>query len=181
MIMANKIEFDNHGFNGIFHEDFNSYEEAKEFAEAIGSEVMLYSKRAGNKYWRPEIQVTDPIEMHEDESYHCWYTRSQFAREIIKNLEGLEIFWSETVEKAKEALDKGDIDRAIKALRFYKEVSSAFDDCAKDEAVAISTEDECSIIKLYPTHGEYDNRSWTLGVPDPHEKWYDLWQASKND
>ncbi len=79
-----------HQFNGIFHELFNSFEEAQDFAESIGSEVHLYWRRYGERCWNDEGIHHRPIEMKTDDPDVMWYERAEGARAILQSEGGFE-------------------------------------------------------------------------------------------
>ncbi len=157
-----------HQFNGIFHELFNSFEEAQDFAKSIGSEVHLYWRRYGERCWNDEGIHYRPIEMKTDDPDVMWYERAEGARAILQSEGGFEEWFDGCVSAPlKAATDARDLTEIRMLGNFAEEVRSAIEDLDSTEAVAANSA-TYDIIELRPTRGEYDNRIWTLGVPDKH-------------
>lgn len=155
-----------HQFNGLFHELFNSFEEAQEFAKSIGSEVHLYWKRDGERCWNDESVQYKPIEMKPDDTDVIWYERAEGASDILQSEEDFKRWFDDCISgRLHAAIDARNLSKIRKLERFADEMQEAIECLDNTEAVAAGNA-SFDVIELHPTCGEYDNRIWTLGVPD---------------
>lgn len=155
-----------HQFNGIFHELFDSFEEAQEFAKSIGSEVHLYRRRNGGRCWNDDGVQNKPIEMKADDEDAQWFERVEGAHEILTGMDDFNDWYEGYKSRIIQAFN--DLEQAKEMVEFAANLLRAVEDLEEgEEAVAVGN-DSFDIIELHPTAGEYDNRIWTLGVPDKH-------------
>lgn len=146
--------------------NFNTFEEAKNYALSINSEVHIYTQRAGENSWYDGGAIYKAIEVHTDDGSHQWFETYESARDIIANIEDYN-YWLKTfhAERICEALANADVEQAQGLTNYAVDIKDAVEGLEDGEVVAIKDSD-FDVIELHPTCGEYDNRRWTIGVPD---------------
>lgn len=153
--------------------NFHTFEEANEFAQSINSRIVLYTKRAGDQFWKEEETLYSPIEAQtDDEEYNEW-ERTERAQFILTDMGDFKFWFKDFRDYIDKALDNLDIEKAQELVQFATDVKDAIEVEIEEgeEAVAIINDGgwQYEVIRRYPTIGNYDGLYWTIGVPDPDE------------
>lgn len=145
--------------------NFNSFAEAAQFAQANNSAVHFYSQRAGEQSWTDEGAIYAAIEAHTDDSDYRWFERTEGALDILSDMDSYNSWLKDFSVKIKAAVEALDLEKAQELIDFANSIKDEVEALEEgEEAVAVMA-DEYETINRFPTMGEYDGRSWQIGVP----------------